>query len=335
MLDYSIAAIKMIYDELRKWCKIFKICFPIFTLAYYIYALVMGVGNLYVNIILISLFVVYTTFELATCKKNMKKTRKMVSKIYKWIKLAIKTFTLGSMLYGIYMASSNIDGISIILAVLMIILWVLQVLLEIIIAIIEPRARLVYAGVLNDAKPFVSKVNYVLPIFKVKKIIINTDDYQKELTVLEKKVELTRKLKKNEKEKVQPLKILGMMKKELKNQEKIELLENEEIKENHKQEKIHKKDKNELQNTEVADIIINENDVLVDENEVKKGKSHFLAQKGMEIVGNFFKKREQKQEPPVQEDDEFEKVKKLKELLDMGAITKKEFEEKKKQILGL
>ena len=56
----------------------------------------------------------------------------------------------------------------------------------------------------------------------------------------------------------------------------------------------------------------------------------------MEIVGNFFKKREQNQENVViQEEDEYDKVKKLKELLDMGAITKKEFEEKKKQILGL
>ena len=86
MFDYSIAAIKMIYDELKKWCKIFKVCFPIFTLIYYVYALIMKTGNFYVNIVLISLFVMYTLFELCTCKKNMKKTRKMVSKIYKWIK---------------------------------------------------------------------------------------------------------------------------------------------------------------------------------------------------------------------------------------------------------
>ncbi|WP_302826800.1 SHOCT domain-containing protein [Anaerofustis stercorihominis] len=37
----------------------------------------------------------------------------------------------------------------------------------------------------------------------------------------------------------------------------------------------------------------------------------------------------------VNADDSISKVKKLKELLDIGAITKEEFENKKKDILGL
>ena len=35
------------------------------------------------------------------------------------------------------------------------------------------------------------------------------------------------------------------------------------------------------------------------------------------------------------EEDNLDKIRKLKELLDMGAITPEEFDEKKKQLLGL
>ena len=37
----------------------------------------------------------------------------------------------------------------------------------------------------------------------------------------------------------------------------------------------------------------------------------------------------------AQSDDSIEKVKKLKELLDMGALTQEEFDAKKRELLGL
>ena len=45
-------------------------------------------------------------------------------------------------------------------------------------------------------------------------------------------------------------------------------------------------------------------------------------------LSSLFKKSAKK-------DDEYEKLKKLKELLDMNAITQEEYDLKKKQILGL
>ena len=52
-------------------------------------------------------------------------------------------------------------------------------------------------------------------------------------------------------------------------------------------------------------------------------------EKGKQKIGGFFKKKESKQE------DAFEKIKKLKELLDINAITQEEYDNKKKEILGL
>lgn len=47
------------------------------------------------------------------------------------------------------------------------------------------------------------------------------------------------------------------------------------------------------------------------------------------------KVKKQKQQPITTADDPYEQVKKLKELLDMGAITQEEFDAKKKELLHL
>lgn len=193
MVDYSKAAIKIILDDLKKWSKIFKIGFSIFTLVYFVYTFVMEKGNIYVNIVLISLYVVYTLFELITYKKAIKKAKKIIARSYKWLKLFIKAFTLSSTLYGIYVATSNVDGISIILATLMIIVWILQVLLEIIVLVIEPKVKLIIAGVLTDAKPIINMHNFFTK--KEKDWIINYEEYKKEIEILSKRVEETEKVK--------------------------------------------------------------------------------------------------------------------------------------------
>lgn len=197
MVDYSRAAISIVLEDLKKWSRSFKIVFSIFTLIYLSYVIIVEEGNFYVNVVLLGLFIIYTLFELFTLNKSMKKTKKIVARSYKWSKLAIRAFTLCSMMYGIYVAAANIDAISIIFATLMIILWVLEVLLEVLIFVIEPKVKLVIAGVLTDAKPIINTYNF----FKKKdgEIIINYDEYKKELAILEKKVEENRpiKVKKN------------------------------------------------------------------------------------------------------------------------------------------
>lgn len=143
MFKYTRASFRLIVNEFKRFLTIFKYGSLIFTISYFTYALISQTGNFIVNIILASLFVVYTIFELLTRNKNMKGTRKKVRRSYRWINLIFKTFTLGSMIYGIYITASNVKPISIILATLMIILWVLQVLMEIIVEVIEDKFELI------------------------------------------------------------------------------------------------------------------------------------------------------------------------------------------------
>lgn len=63
--------------------------------------------------------------------------------------------------------------------------------------------------------------------------------------------------------------------------------------------------------------------------EENKTKKKSLLEKSKEKVGGIFSKKDTKQK------NDFEQVKELKELLDVGAITQEEYDCKKKQILGL
>ena len=90
-----------------------------------------------------------------------------------------------------------------------------------------------------------------------------------------------------------------------------------------------------------ADIIeienITEDGELTEDTESKINVSKISdsVTKGIKNVGagitNLFSKQEAKKE----KDDNLEQIKKLKELLDLGAITQEEFDAKKKELLGL
>lgn len=75
---------------------------------------------------------------------------------------------------------------------------------------------------------------------------------------------------------------------------------------------------------EIVDAIDGVKEVVVEEPQKKS-----LFAKGKEKLGNMFHKKD------VKKEDNLEQIKKLKELLDMGAITQEEFEKKKKQLLDL
>ena len=186
MFDYTKAAGVMILEDLKKWRNNFQIFFSLFTLVYLSYCLIRQVGIFYINLALSVLYVAYTAFQLVTLKRNDKKLKKRVARTYKWARLLLKTLTLASTLYGIYVASTAVDGISLILATLTIIIWVIQVLLEVLTVIIEPKIRLLTAGFIEDTKPLVTAVNLIPTV----NISWDNSDNEKELEILEERVVL-------------------------------------------------------------------------------------------------------------------------------------------------
>lgn len=150
MLAYTRASLTIIFDSFKKWVKALKIIASIITVGYFICALILKLGNFYINIVLASLFVLYTLFQLITIKMKLKKAKKIVKKSYNWVKLTIKLISLGATIYGMYEAATNVKAISIILAILMIIIWVFQFVFELIVDILEPKIQLVITGINKD-----------------------------------------------------------------------------------------------------------------------------------------------------------------------------------------
>lgn len=197
MFKYTIASIELIIDDIKKYYKIFKYGSLVLTAAYFIYALISHTGYFIANIVLATLFVLYTIFEFLTLKRDIKLAKKVVKRSYVWIKLLIKAFTLGAMIYGIYTATTNVSPISTILATLMIILWVLQFLLEILVEVIEDKIDLLKAGMNQDWENFKKPVTVVGDV--VRKIkgqeVPEPAKKSKEIILLEKKIEKKKKVK--------------------------------------------------------------------------------------------------------------------------------------------
>lgn len=80
----------------------------------------------------------------------------------------------------------------------------------------------------------------------------------------------------------------------------------------------------------ISDVDITEKESKIDFSEIGNTVSQSIKSAGTGLSNLFSKKSKSSSE-----DDNLEKIKKLKELLDMGAITQEEFDEKKKKLLNL
>lgn len=191
MFRYTKAAIDIISDDIKRYCNLFKYGCMIFTLVYFTYVLLIRSGNFIVNSVLLGLYIIYMILDFATKKDNLKLVKKIIKKSYKSIRFISKTFSLSVMIYGIYVASSSVNGISIILATLMIIMWVLEVLLEIVMMIFEDKKDLLIEGFNKDIenlkKPVTTVNNFIKKVRGVE-VIDEGNSTSKELRIIEKRL---------------------------------------------------------------------------------------------------------------------------------------------------
>ena len=191
MFKYTKEAIYLIIEDIKKIWKFAHLSSLITTTLYYTYAIIFQTGNLIINIILCSLFVLYTIFVIICDKHKNKKIKRVVKRSYKWIKYGIKAFTLGTTIYGFYIAATNISPISIILTTLMIILWIILVLLEIITEIIESKCDIFIEAVKQDIENIKKPVTFFENVGKKIKgeEISQQKKKSKTISLLEKRIE--------------------------------------------------------------------------------------------------------------------------------------------------
>ena len=194
MLKYTKAAVTLVKDNLKLYAKIFKYSSLIFSLAFYIYSICTDTGNFIVNIILISLLGAYLAFETITFNRNIIFIKKVVYKGVKWVKLVLKAFTISTTIYSIYLTSTHVNAVTIILTTLMIMMFIIQLIIEIVSLIVEHNIDYVLQAIHQDIEDMKKPVNNIKNVFRkmVGEEVIPEPKKSKKILKLEKRINKTK-----------------------------------------------------------------------------------------------------------------------------------------------
>ena len=108
MKNTKLAIVEML-NEIKKiglWIKYGSIAI---SFIYFIIAIITKTGNQIANILSASLFVIYTIFELVTKNIERKQIKKVIKKIYVWLRILIRAFALATIIYGIYTQTEDVS----------------------------------------------------------------------------------------------------------------------------------------------------------------------------------------------------------------------------------
>ncbi len=151
-LGHTRAAVTLIWNEIKKIGFICGIAAHAFTIIYLITTFFTSTGLWYVNAILLALAIANACFAVYFEKheKETKKLKKTVSNTYKWAKRALKLFTIGITLYGLFLIPNNLNPFSLIGPICIAAFWLLDVLIAIICIVVESRVDYILEGLAAD-----------------------------------------------------------------------------------------------------------------------------------------------------------------------------------------
>ena len=231
MLDYTKAAIKQVGEDFKKIDFARNVITQIVYLLYLVYTMISTNGVFAVNLILFLLSAAYFGFFMfASVQETQKKIHKTVKTVYTRLKQILKLYSLGVMIYGVWLTAENIAPLSLILCSLMIVGWVLEIVFEILIRFLVNRINLVVEGLEADYENVTKPARSVGNFFKK---ITGNEVEEKEPTkarlLLNEKVKEAKIEKKNEILTKKYLKKQAILEAKERKKEKI-LREKEEIK---------------------------------------------------------------------------------------------------------
>ncbi len=120
---------------IKRSCDILSLSFKLSYILYLIYALVEGVGSLFVNIAFLVFSTTYFIFEICVkfFKKNTEKAKvKSAKRWFRYGRIAIKAIKLSMAIYGIYTSLDSPSILGIVLALFSAVIFFVEVLLEVI-----------------------------------------------------------------------------------------------------------------------------------------------------------------------------------------------------------
>lgn len=176
----TLEATKKSLKDIKNLVFLFQLFTALVSIGYFIYALVVGTGLLWANALSLSLIVVFNIVRFTTREVPEKKSnKKTLKKVYRWVHIAIRAFTLAVMLYGIYAAtSSNQDqhmfALTIIYASIMVMLWIIQIVIEVALDIADAKMEYITKEFNKDMEPIMK--DHVEPVMAKVNMVMETRD---------------------------------------------------------------------------------------------------------------------------------------------------------------
>ena len=163
MLDYTVESVNKTVNDLKRIFYIFSASVQALCIVYLVYLLVIGEGFFAANIILLVLSTSHFVFHTICYGNGGKARRKLlgIKNVLRYAKLAIRAITLGVAIYGIYVATTHLTPVSIILTSLMAVCWILQIIFEFVCYFVESRATLIINAMKRDAESVISPIRSV------------------------------------------------------------------------------------------------------------------------------------------------------------------------------
>lgn len=164
MLKYTKAVLNDAVKDLKSFLYWFSVITQLLYIGYLLFAIISGIGIIYVNVALGVISLAYFIFYMLTNNATDKKTKHVayVTRHTKTIiKLVLNAFTLAVAIYGIYISATTTNAFSLMLTILMIVFWCVQLVLEIIIFFFEHKKNMVLYGLQKDLEPWTNAVNKV------------------------------------------------------------------------------------------------------------------------------------------------------------------------------
>lgn len=164
MFEYTAIAAKKTIGDIKKLLLIINFLTICGGIAYLVYSLSTGGGNVYANHVLLLTSALYLVFFILNAKKIIDKNEFSASKwLYKIIKITVNALVLLTAVYGVIAGSAS--NSSVIKTYWLLALWALQLILELLAYAVECRLEMFYAALSHDAGWLVNFIdkNSILP----------------------------------------------------------------------------------------------------------------------------------------------------------------------------
>lgn len=166
MFKYTKASVDLLVKNIKKIAKVFRYLSMVFTIGFLIFQIILGIGIFEIKIGLLAAFILFTILDIIFEKLEFKTARKIAKRIYKWLKIIVKLFTLIITIIEIYKAEpTSINGVSIILATIMIVLWIVSFVAEILVEVITDRCEELFVAWKKDVDDISKPISTVKNVY--------------------------------------------------------------------------------------------------------------------------------------------------------------------------